>query len=103
MDAAYFHQYYLDHKQEYKDRSAKWYEKNGKKRYGLTRAERQELLKQPCAICGDKAEAVDHDHDSGKVRGVLCHPCNLGLGKFKDSTESLSKAIEYLSGSEVNG
>lgn len=40
--------------------------------------------------------AVDHCHTSGKVRGLLCATCNLALGKFKDSIETLQNAINYL-------
>jgi len=39
---------------------------------------------------------VDHCHSSGKVRGLLCHHCNTALGKFQDSVEVLSSAIDYL-------
>lgn len=55
-----------------------------------------------CAICDkhqselQKALAVDHCHDAGHVRGLLCQECNLALGKLKDSIESLEKAITYL-------
>ena len=51
-----------------------------------------------CAICGnsDKRLHVDHDHATGKVRGLLCMECNVSLGKFKDSPELLRKAIVYL-------
>lgn len=40
--------------------------------------------------------AVDHNHTSGKVRGLLCLHCNQGLGHFKDSIELLKNAIQYL-------
>lgn len=40
--------------------------------------------------------SVDHIHESGKVRGLLCGNCNNGLGRFKDSIQSLENAINYL-------
>jgi 5-methylcytosine-specific restriction endonuclease McrA len=55
-----------------------------------------------CAICNkhqsefDKALAIDHDHKSGEVRGLLCMPCNTALGKFRDDTNLLQSAIRYL-------
>lgn len=52
-----------------------------------------------CAICGRKPEerlVVDHDHSSGKVRGLLCSPCNLGLGIFEDDPGRLVAGAEYL-------
>jgi len=57
-----------------------------------------------CAICDsdspgkatDKYFAVDHCHKTGSVRGLLCHPCNTALGSFKDNTQSLKRAIDYL-------
>jgi hypothetical protein len=47
-------------------------------------------------VCRDKTVAVDHCHESGKVRGILCSMCNTGLGSFKDSEERLASAIQYL-------
>ena len=62
-----------------------------------------ELQNGRCAIClSDKVLGqgkflhVDHDHKTGKVRGLLCNSCNFGLGSFKDNPEFLKKAIEYL-------
>lgn len=57
-----------------------------------------------CAICGSKISSsrtsrlfVDHNHETGKVRGLLCSSCNHGLGLFKDSPKLLQNAIKYLS------
>lgn len=56
-----------------------------------------------CPICGEWPQLVrgqrlhvDHDHQSGKVRDLLCHACNAGLGNFRDDPERLRSAIEYL-------
>lgn len=80
-----------------------------KSRYGLTREQYEALLKKQnnvCAIClgeGDLRNTgeiirlhVDHCHDTGKVRGLLCFRCNSGIGKFKDNVASLERAINYL-------
>lgn len=53
--------------------------------------------KGKCAICRKKAKLViDHNHKTGKFRGLLCGPCNKGLGFFRDNKRSLIQAIEYL-------
>jgi hypothetical protein len=60
-----------------------------------------------CAICGALQGhrsrygtvcrlAVDHDHKTGKIRGLLCNNCNRGLGRLKDSIENLEAALRYL-------
>jgi len=53
-----------------------------------------------CAICsnppGGRPLAVDHDHVSGKVRQLLCGPCNSGLGLFQEDRSTLEAAIKYL-------
>ena len=52
-----------------------------------------------CIICGIETKpVVDHDHQTGKVRGGLCSNCNLGLGHFKDNPELLRLAALYLEG-----
>lgn len=63
-----------------------------------------ELQEGKCAICGGndygaaryKHFTVDHNHVTGKIRGLLCGNCNTGLGQFKDNKEHLYKAIAYL-------
>lgn len=76
-----------------------------RKHYGLTVEGYDTILKSQggvCAICGctpaenGKALSVDHDHKTGKVRGLLCHPCNFGLGGFKDNPVSTARAADYL-------
>jgi len=52
-----------------------------------------------CAICGiDFIEmfSIDHDHDTGKARGLLCNSCNSGIGFLKDSKDTCLKAAKYL-------
>lgn len=53
-----------------------------------------------CAICELPSEnlCVDHDHTTGKIRGLLCHNCNRGLGSFRDNPLFLKKAAMYLQG-----
>lgn len=73
--------------------------------YGITYREYLNMIaaqKGLCAICRKhrldqvKDLAVDHDHTTGKVRGLLCTNCNTGLGMFKDSIRLLAQAIVYL-------
>jgi len=74
-----------------------------KRVYGVTPQEFNDMLwKQSykCLLCGDqfngKSPHLDHCHETGKVRGVLCGNCNTGLGLFKDDIGRLQKAINYL-------
>ena len=75
-----------------------------KTRYGITPAQYEALLVTQdgvCAICQNppitKRLAVDHCHETGRVRGLLCNPCNRGIGYLKDSTKLAQRAAEYLS------
>ena len=73
-------------------------------KYGLNSEQFDAMIaaqSNSCAICGDQMiglrnRHVDHCHTTSKVRGLLCLPCNLGLGYFKDNIERLRKAIDYL-------
>lgn len=57
---------------------------------------------QICGICkktvqeNGKYLALDHCHKTGKIRGYLCHDCNLGIGNFKDDPNLLESAVTYL-------
>lgn len=79
------------------------------KNYGISAKEYVELLEKQghvCAICGEPETrihrgtlasfSVDHDHETGKIRGLLCGTCNHGLGYFRDDVELMKSAIEYL-------
>jgi hypothetical protein len=71
-------------------------------RNGLTEATYEELREAQdgkCAICGTVPNgdlAVDHDHETGIIRGLLCTRCNAGLGYFKDDRTALRRAANYL-------
>ena len=77
-----------------------------KSNYGITLDEYDRMAEaqdHKCAIChstdpkGNGSRfAVDHDHKTGKVRGLLCGPCNMGIGKLGDDIALLTAAIEYL-------
>jgi hypothetical protein len=70
------------------------------RRYGITAEEADLMLESQaglCAICRSApAEQVDHDHDSGAVRALLCFNCNGGLGQFKDDPPILRAAADYV-------
>ena len=80
-----------------------------KSKYGITPDEYDlnlELQDHACKICKVDASEftrklhVDHCHTTGAVRGLLCPPCNKGLGDFKDDIMLLEEAIEYLKNSK---
>ena len=60
-----------------------------------------------CALCGKylknrRDRHIDHDHRTGRIRGVLCFTCNKGLGMLGDDEAGLKRAIEYLRGRKFN-
>ena len=72
-------------------------------KYGITEIEYEKMFNNQdgkCLLCDKKCDYrklhIDHCHSTGKIRGLLCSNCNLGLGNFKDNIETLKKAIEYL-------
>lgn len=75
-----------------------------KRKYGLNKEDyisKCEIQNYKCKICGDEIRSlrgllVDHDHLTGKIRDLLCNSCNSGLGMFKDKSELLILAAEYL-------
>ena len=110
-----------------KEYSAEWYKNNRKKarvsqlkyKFGITLEEYNEMAEAQggvCAICekvndtrrkgtndGEDVKmslAVDHNHKTGRVRGLLCGNCNTSLGSFKDNPALLRKAIQYLENTE---
>lgn len=74
-----------------------------KNAYGMTEADWYRLLESQgwgCAICGAKDAgrklSVDHDHKTGKVRGILCAACNHAIGRMDDDPERLEAAAAFL-------
>lgn len=81
-------------------------ERTFKQRYGLTLADYKDMLVKQgghCVLCSRTPEQerygrlnVDHCHETGRVRGLLCTPCNHALGMLGDNVAGLQKAVEYL-------
>lgn len=73
-----------------------------KKRYGISSEEfesRFDSQSRKCAVCFKsefEGAAVDHDHETGKIRGILCRPCNSAIGMLGDDIEGLERALAYL-------
>lgn len=103
------------HQGEYKTKGCRRcvLDRNIKKSYGFSGGidEYEELAKKQnhkCKICNEehisisedrskkRKLSIDHNHITGKFRGIICSSCNCGLGYFKDSIETLQSAIDYL-------
>jgi hypothetical protein len=116
---------YLENPQPYIDRALNWQRENRerflerqnsyagtpsrkisnrkshlKRKYGLTLEAFDELLASQgggCAICGrPDADNVDHDHTTGRVRGILCFNCNIAIGQVEDDEDRLAAAMAYV-------
>lgn len=86
-----------------KDKLATYTRKqNLKRKYGLTIEAYEEMLKSQeskCAICyqlSDKTLAVDHSHETGIVRSLLCNPCNTALGLLKEDIKIIESMKKYI-------
>ena len=108
---AYHRAWYAANREKELKRSANYREKNReacnaaarKHRTGCSKEQYDSLFetqKGKCAICGLPEKLVaDHDHTTLVVRGLLCSPCNTGIGLLKDDITILTKAVEYLNAS----
>lgn len=94
----YFKKRYHENRESYLDNTYKRF-------YGISLEEYNQILQEQdggCAICGIKEcatgrrLAVDHNHETGQVRGIPCSACNQSLGKFKEDINILKSAISYL-------
>ena len=105
-------------KEHIAERMKKWNEDNKEhvrsyfiqKKYGLSTEEYKNIIennKGLCPICKSvlvfgvgvrdpKAATIDHNHETGKVRDVLCSNCNMGIGKFKENIITIQAALDYL-------
>lgn len=112
-------QYFLDYRQKHIEKIRAYDRERShredrhdvlrKLKFGLTRAQYDEMLHAQsgvCAICREpertvvqgrvKALAVDHDHQTGRIRALLCNNCNRAIGLLKDSVDTLVAAAAYL-------
>ncbi|WP_439673914.1 endonuclease VII domain-containing protein [Embleya sp. MST-111070] len=73
-----------------------------KRKYGMTEADYRVMLADQMGVCpicqSTRPEHVDHDHETGRVRAVLCFNCNAALGMFKDRPDALRRAATYVEG-----
>lgn len=110
----YHHKRYLEKKEEINKKNREWYKNNPEKsrnqkllyQYGITLEQRNEIIRaqnNKCKICLDnlnildtKIIHVDHNHNTGKIRGVLCKKCNSMLGLSRERKDILLNAIQYL-------
>ena len=110
--------YYSKNKEKIIERTTNWIKDNPERhknnemqrKYGISYEEyslRRNNQDGKCLICGKTEKengidlAVDHCHATGTVRGLLCVPCNRGLGMFKDNSDLLLKAFRYLSNEKL--
>jgi len=103
----------LNNLEQYRERERAYYhankgkirEKTLKAKYGITLSQYNMILSMQefkCACCGKEDSGgngsfnVDHDHDTGRIRGLLCQNCNAGIGQLGDTVEGILNAVRYL-------
>lgn len=92
-------------KREHYHRNKLTYRRYNLARYSITPEQYDRILAEQgggCACCGGRENRtgkrlfVDHDHQTGAVRGILCHKCNAGIGALGDGVEGVRRALAYL-------
>ncbi len=92
-------------KKKYKEKEKILKRRYKLKKYGLTIEDYANLIKKQnysCAICNTNINqlkeklGVDHNHVTGKTRGLLCFPCNSAMGLLKENKNTLIKMLEYI-------
>lgn len=104
-------EYREKNKEHVKSYLREWHSKHGraymlKRKYGLTLDSFNSMLSgqgNTCASCGETdwgklGPVVDHDHNTGDIRGIVCNRCNVALGMLKDNPEIARKLAIYLEG-----
>ncbi len=103
--SAYHSEDYQKNKEHYNKCNKEYIRKHNLKRYGISIDEYNDMFAKQegkCGICGThqsgekRALDVDHDHDTGKVRGLLCNACNKAIGLLNEDISILERAAEYL-------
>jgi hypothetical protein len=104
--------YISENKEKVKEVHKKYYQENkegiskqhaeyrNQKKFGMSVQQREELFSNGCTICGSARRGtgglcIDHDHETGEVRGCLCHSCNTALGHMKESPSLILKLYRY--------
>lgn len=100
------HEAYIADPEKHRARKRAEFHRNALRRYGITEDDEAAMLAAQggvCAICGTGEPGTkygrwcrDHDHATGRLRGLLCTSCNQGLGRFRDDPGVLLAAIRYL-------
>ena len=92
-NVAYSRKYRQDHPEKIKEKRTD--------KYGITPEEYDRMYADQggvCSICDEpmKKPCIDHNHTTGQVRELLCHPCNVSIGLMKEDIRRFQKAISYL-------